>query len=99
MIRMRMMRTTNTSSSLGKDFLVAPVFRSQVASKGWRKGIYLPHGQWIDYWDGRVVNAGAEGKAIDYQVTLEKLPVMVRAGAILPMYPARCTMAKCPKTY
>lgn len=82
---------------LGKDFLVAPVFRSQVASKGWRKGIYLPHGQWIDYWDGRVVNAGAEGKAIDYQVTLEKLPVMVRAGAILPMYPSALYDGQVPK--
>jgi len=72
---------------LGKDFLVAPVFRSQVASKGWRKGIYLPQGQWIDYWDGRVVDAPASGKVIDYQVSLDKLPVLVRAGAIIPMYP------------
>lgn len=72
---------------LGKDFLVAPVYKSQAASRGWRKGIYLPQGQWIDYWDGRVVDAGVNGKVIDQQVTLERLPVMVRAGAILPMYP------------
>ena len=72
---------------LGKDFLVAPVFRSQASSRGWRKDIYLPQGQWIDYWDGRVVTVAAQGKQIDQQVTLERLPVMVRAGAILPMYP------------
>ncbi|WMW81527.1 glycoside hydrolase family 31 protein [Undibacterium cyanobacteriorum] len=73
---------------LGKDLLVAPVYRSQAASQGWRKGVYLPQGQWIDYWDGRVVTAGTQGKLIDYQVSLDKLPVMVRAGAILPMYPS-----------
>ncbi|PRC92570.1 TIM-barrel domain-containing protein [Solimicrobium silvestre] len=82
---------------LGKDFLVAPVFRSQAASKGWRKGIYLPQGEWIDYWDGRVVDAGAEGKVIDYQVSLDKLPVLVRAGAILPMYPSALYDGQVPK--
>jgi alpha-glucosidase (family GH31 glycosyl hydrolase) len=73
---------------LGKDLLIAPVYRSQVASKGWRKGIYLPQGQWIDYADGRVLEVGAQGKVIDYQVSLDRLPVFVRAGAILPMYPS-----------
>ncbi|WP_230404302.1 MULTISPECIES: TIM-barrel domain-containing protein [Undibacterium] len=82
---------------LGKDLLIAPVYRSQAASKGWRKAVYLPQGQWIDYWDGRVVNAGADGKLIDYQVTLEKLPVMVRAGAILPMYPSALYDGQVPK--
>lgn len=82
---------------LGKDFLVAPVYRSQVASKGWRKGIYLPQGQWIDYWDGRVVDVDTKGKVIDYQVTLDKLPVLVRAGAILPMYPSSLYDGQVPK--
>ncbi|MCV2359898.1 NPCBM/NEW2 domain-containing protein [Paucibacter sp. TC2R-5] len=72
---------------LGRDLLVAPVFRSQAASQGWRKNIYLPQGLWFDYWDGRQVQAGQAGKTVDLQVTLDKLPVFVRAGAILPMYP------------
>lgn len=82
---------------LGKDLLIAPVYRSQAASKGWRKGIYLPQGQWIDYWDGRVVEADAQGRLIDYQVTLDKLPVMVRAGAIIPMYPSALYDGQVPK--
>lgn len=73
---------------LGRDLLVAPVYRSMAASKGWRKDVYLPEGQWIDYWDGRVVDAPAAGTQLDYQVTLETIPLFVRAGAILPMYPA-----------
>jgi alpha-glucosidase (family GH31 glycosyl hydrolase) len=72
---------------LGRDLLVAPVYRSQAVSAGWRKAIHLPQGQWFDYWDGRQATAGAAGRDIDLQVTLDKLPVFVRAGAILPMYP------------
>ena len=72
---------------LGKDLLIAPVFRSQSASKGWRKSIYLPEGTWIDYWDGRVTKAGKNGLEINYPVTLDKLPILVKSGAIIPMYP------------
>lgn len=76
---------------LGPDLLVAPVFRSQAASQGWRKGIHLPGspegGRWVDYWDGRQLRTGPAGRDLDLQVTLDKLPVFVRAGAILPMYP------------
>ncbi|MBQ5946428.1 TIM-barrel domain-containing protein [Massilia sp. ST3] len=72
---------------LGRDLLVAPVYRSQAVSGGWRKGIHLPQGRWLDYWDGRQVTADAQGRDIDLQVGLDKLPVFVRAGAIVPMYP------------
>jgi hypothetical protein len=73
---------------LGRDLLVAPVYRSQAASRGWRRDIHLPQGRWIDYWDGRQVQADAQGRQIDRQVELATLPLFVRAGAILPMYPA-----------
>jgi len=73
---------------LGRDLLVAPVYRSQAASRGWRRGIHLPAGRWIDYWDGRQVLAGTRGRDLDREVDLATLPVFVRAGAILPMYPA-----------
>ncbi len=82
---------------LGRDFLVAPVYRSQAASQGWRKNVYLPQGQWIDYWDGRVIEAGADGMTIDYPVTLDKLPLLVRAGAIIPMYPSSLYDGQVPK--
>ena len=73
---------------LGRDLLVAPVYRNQAASRGWRRDIHLPAGGWIDYWDGRRVQAGADGRQLDRQVDLATLPVFVRAGAILPMYPS-----------
>jgi len=72
---------------LGRDLLVAPVYRSEIASGGWREDIYLPEGRWIDYWNGTVVDAGHEGRSIDVPVDLGTLPVFARAGAIIPMYP------------
>ncbi len=73
---------------LGRELLVAPVYRSQAASRGWRRDIHLPPGRWIDYWDGRQLLVGTQGRQIDRQVDLKTLPVFVRAGAIVPMYPA-----------
>lgn len=71
---------------VGKDVIVAPIYTPEKVNKGWwRKGIYLPAGDWYDYNDGRRVDGGDWITA--YPVTLEKLPVFVRAGAILPMYP------------
>ncbi|MBV1777003.1 NPCBM/NEW2 domain-containing protein [Burkholderiaceae bacterium DAT-1] len=82
---------------LGRDFLVAPVYRSQATSGGWRRGVYLPEGEWIDYNDGRVVEADKHGKLLDYAVKLDTLPVFVRAGAIIPMYPTALFDGQVPK--
>lgn len=82
----------------GRDFLVAPVYRSQSTSGGWRPDVYLPEGRWIDYWDGRVSEAPKAGLSIDYPVTLDKIPVFVRAGAIIPMYPTSLYDGQVPKT-
>jgi hypothetical protein len=72
---------------LGRDLLIAPVYRSQTASGGWREDVYLPAGRWIDYWNGTVVDAGVDGRLIDVPIDLGTLPVLVRVGAIIPMYP------------
>jgi hypothetical protein len=78
--------STQYQYMLGEWILVAPVYTSMNINKGWRKeDIYLPEGRWIDYWDGRVIDGP---KTIDaYPITLEKLPLIVKAGAIIPMYP------------
>ena len=65
----------------GESFLVAPVYENTTT----RDGIYLPEGTWIDYWDG----TRYEGAMTldDYDAPLQKLPLFVKAGAIIPMYP------------
>jgi alpha-glucosidase (family GH31 glycosyl hydrolase) len=65
----------------GKDFLVAPVYQDSSV----RDGIYLPQGQWVDYWTGRVYEGGQTLNG--YKAPLDTLPMFVRAGAVVPMFP------------
>jgi alpha-glucosidase (family GH31 glycosyl hydrolase) len=65
---------------LGKSLLVAPVFKSQA----YRDSIYLPAGEWIDYWNGDRYKGHTT--LMHYPAPLDKLPLFVRAGAIIPMY-------------
>ena len=70
----------------GPDFLVAPVYQATaIDSLGndVRNGIYLPQGEWVDYFNGRVYQGN---RIINYyDAPLWKLPVFVRRGAIIPM--------------
>ncbi len=66
---------------LGKSILVAPVFRDEAK----RDSIYLPTGDWFDYWDGSIYKGNATLN--NYPAPLEKLPLFVKAGSIIPMYP------------
>ncbi|MEI8086074.1 MAG: DUF5110 domain-containing protein, partial [Paludibacter sp.] len=65
---------------LGKDLLVAPVYKPEDK----RDSIYLPEGKWFDFWDGTAYNG--KNMLMNYVAPLDKLPLFVRAGAILPMY-------------
>ncbi len=79
-------KATQYQYMLGDSLLIAPVYTSMTVNKGWRKeDIYLPEGQWIDYTDGRRVNGPFIIDA--YPITLDKLPIFVKAGAIIPLYP------------
>lgn len=75
----------------GPSFLVAPVYRPLSQSGGVREGIYLPSGLWVDYWSGKVLT-GTQTLAA-YPAPLDTLPVFVRAGAIVPMWPPMRTYA------
>jgi alpha-glucosidase (family GH31 glycosyl hydrolase) len=66
----------------GRDILVAPVLEPGAASRG----LYLPAGNWHDFWTGETV---AGGKRIERHVDLATLPLYVRAGAIVPMGPVK----------
>eukprot|EP00929_Paragymnodinium_shiwhaense_P118308 TRINITY_DN90248_c0_g1_i1.p1 TRINITY_DN90248_c0_g1~~TRINITY_DN90248_c0_g1_i1.p1 ORF type:complete len:810 (-),score=176.41 TRINITY_DN90248_c0_g1_i1:293-2722(-) len=70
----------------GPSFLVAPVYKP-LAETTVREGIYLPAGQWVDYWNGSIVTGPLAVN--NYAVPLDKLPVFVKAGAIVPMWPEK----------
>jgi alpha-glucosidase/alpha-D-xyloside xylohydrolase len=66
----------------GRDILVAPVTERGATSRK----VYLPRGEWIDYWtDERVVG----GREIERAVDLATMPLYVRAGVVLPLGPVK----------
>jgi alpha-D-xyloside xylohydrolase len=70
----------------GNDFLVAPIMND----KGMRD-VYLPEGKWVDFWTGDALEGNRWIK--DVKLSLEHMPVYVRFGAQVPVYPYRvqCT--------
>lgn len=87
---------TQYEYTLGEDFLVAPIVQNTRGddSNGGvgdgndvRNGIYLPGDAntiWIDYFTGKQYRGGQVLNSFD--APLWKLPVFVKANAIIPMY-------------
>ena len=66
----------------GENILVAPVVEKDVTSRK----VYLPQGDWFDFWSGERITGGRDlSRAVD----LETMPLFVRAGAILPLGPVK----------
>ncbi|MFD5887439.1 TIM-barrel domain-containing protein [Streptomyces sp. NPDC060334] len=65
----------------GDSFLVAPV----VSDTAVRDGIHLPAGTWTDYWTGKTY--AGPGRLDGYRAPLDTLPLFVKGGAIVPMWP------------
>jgi alpha-D-xyloside xylohydrolase len=50
-----------------------------------RRNVYLPAADgWYDFWTGKSLNGGQE---IEADAPLDRIPLFVRAGSILPMGP------------
>ena len=77
----------------GPSFLVAPVIRPMrdLGRAGGRLGgsptlpVYLPAGDWVDYWTGRTYQGPG---VVAAPAPLRFMPLFVRAGAIIPMMKA-----------
>jgi len=63
---------------LGDHILVAPVTRQGVVTRD----ISLPEGTWVDWWTGELVEGGS---VVTRPAPLETLPVLVQAGALVPL--------------
>jgi len=66
----------------GRDLLVAPVVEQGATARA----VYLPRGDWWDFWTGERVKGGRE---ITRAVDLETMPLYARAGAIVPLGPVK----------
>jgi alpha-glucosidase (family GH31 glycosyl hydrolase) len=65
----------------GENLLVAPMFTGQTSRK-----VILPEGKWYDFYTG--VFAG-DGEVISVTPGLDKIPVFVKDGGIIPMMKPR----------
>jgi alpha-glucosidase/alpha-D-xyloside xylohydrolase len=66
----------------GRDLLVAPV----VTKGATAREVYLPAGEWFDWWTGEKLQGG---RTVRRPVDLATLPLYARAGAIVPVDPVR----------
>ncbi len=79
-------RTDVRAQNIGDQFLFGPaILVSPVTEPGAAtRHLYLPQGSWFDFWSGHRVEGA---KAVDAPVTLDRIPLYVRAGSIIPMGP------------
>ena len=66
----------------GDHLLVSPILEPN--SRG--RYHYLPKGSWYHFWDDRLEEGGRE---IWEEVDLQRIPIYVRAGAVIPMFPVQ----------
>ncbi|MBN8704766.1 MAG: DUF5110 domain-containing protein [Bacteroidetes bacterium] len=64
----------------GDNFLISPVVAAGIREKE----VVLPKGNWINFWTDEVVTGGGK---ISVSAPLDKMPIFVRSGSVIPMAP------------
>ncbi|WP_373513877.1 TIM-barrel domain-containing protein [Persicitalea sp.] len=67
---------------VGDYLLVAPLFAEEP-----KRRVILPQGKWYDFYTGKYVGGG-ETIEVDHSAGLDKIPLFVKDGGIIPMIPA-----------
>jgi alpha-glucosidase len=83
---------TSQQFMAGGAFLVAPVTSDTTT----RDDIYLPAGTWTDYWTGATWTG--PGWIDGYNAPQDTLPLLVRGGSIVPMWPQMNYAGQTPAT-
>jgi len=66
--------------TFGDKILICPVLEAGQKSRI----VYLPGGDWYNFWDNTLVEGGKE---VEVQTPLETIPLFVKAGSVIPEYP------------
>ena len=79
-------RTDARAANIGDQFMFGPaIMVKPVTDAGvGTTRVYLPQGRWFDFWTGA---SGDGAHWVDAASPLDKLPIYVRAGSIVPMGP------------
>jgi alpha-D-xyloside xylohydrolase len=68
----------------GPAFLVNPITEPGATERH----LYLPKAKWYDFWTGAAANVAADGgKFVDAPAPIDRMPLYVRAGSIIPFGP------------
>ncbi|MGE5681283.1 MAG: TIM-barrel domain-containing protein, partial [Bacillota bacterium] len=62
----------------GSNLLVSPVYQMGQT----QKSVYLPQGQWIDFWTDKLYTGG---QTYSVAASLDKLPLFIKAGSVIPI--------------
>ena len=81
-------RTDTHSATIGDQFMLGPALLvNPVTDPGVSsRKVYLPKAKWYDFWRGSSVEGS---RMIDAVAPIDKLPLFVRAGSIVPMGPEK----------
>jgi alpha-D-xyloside xylohydrolase len=80
-------RTDEKTWNIGDEFMFGPALlvNPVLKANATRRSVYLPASpKWYDFWTG---DSTAGGKEIEAEAPLDRMPLFVRAGSILPMGP------------
>ena len=79
-------RTDSRAENVGDQFMYGPAFLvNPVTEPAARtRPVYLPEAKWYDFWTGSTIDGGRMINAI---APLDRLPLYVRAGSIVPLGP------------
>jgi alpha-D-xyloside xylohydrolase len=88
-------RTDVRAQNVGDQFMFGPALLvNPVTEPGaTKRHMYLPRGVWRDFWTGKLLDGGV---AMDAPANLERMPIFVRAGSIIPMGPQLLFAAEKP---
>ena len=79
-------RLDTRAQNIGDQFMFGPALLvNPVTEPGaTARHLYLPKAKWYDFWTGHDTEGG---RAVDSPAPLDRIPLFVRAGSILPMGP------------
>jgi alpha-D-xyloside xylohydrolase len=79
-------RTDSRAQNVGDQFMYGPAFLVNPVTEpaATIRQLYLPETRWYDFWTGAAVEGG---RTINAAAPLDRLPLYIRAGSILPLGP------------
>jgi alpha-glucosidase len=81
-LKMLSLRAVDDAFLLGNSLLIAPVLEKGVLERT----VLLPAGKWYDFFTAQVYEGG---QLVRLAAPLERMPILVRAGHVLPMWIAQ----------